>query len=75
MSVADLEKEKSSHDEDVFNRPSNERRKSSMSRRKNSAYEDPFSKSYDEEEGEVNETEIDFQSLEWWYVANTHNVH
>ncbi|KAI5201856.1 amino acid transporter [Aureobasidium subglaciale] len=65
MSFEDPEKRESlDHGDDVV-RPSGERRKSSMSRRKNSAYEDPFARKESVDEGEIQDAEIDYQSLEW----------
>ncbi|KAI5194977.1 hypothetical protein E4T38_09304 [Aureobasidium subglaciale] len=69
MSFEDPEKRESlDHGDDVV-RPSGERRKSSMSRRKNSAYEDPFARKESVDEGEIQDAEIDYQSLEWWQAS------
>lgn len=68
MSFEDPEKKDSLDHGDDISRPDTGRRKSSMSRRKNSAYEDPFSRKEDVDEGEMQDAEIDYQSMEWWYV-------
>lgn len=68
MSFEDPEKKESSDHGDDISRPDTGRRRSSMSRRKNSAYEDPFSRKEDVDEGEMQDAEIDYQSMEWWYV-------
>lgn len=68
MSFEDSEKKESlDHGDDVV-RPELEtgRRKSSMSRRKNSAYEDPFARKESVDEGDIQDAEIDYQSMEWW---------
>jgi hypothetical protein len=66
MSFEDPEKKESLDHDEYTPRPTTERRKSSMSRRKNSAYEDPFARKESVDEGEVQDAEIDYQSLEWW---------
>lgn len=68
MSFEDPEKKESlDHGDDVGRlETGNERRKSSMSRRKNSAYEDPFARKESVDEGDIQDAEIDYQSMEWW---------
>jgi hypothetical protein len=66
MSFEDPEKRESLDHDDAVSRPASGRRKSSMSRRKNSAYEDPFSRKESVDEGEIKDAEIDYQSMEWW---------
>ncbi|THX33420.1 amino acid transporter [Aureobasidium pullulans] len=69
MSFEDPEKKDSLDHGDDISRPDTGRRKSSMSRRKNSAYEDPFSRKEDVDEGEMQDAEIDYQSMEWWQAS------
>lgn len=69
MSFEDPEKKDSIDHDDEASRPSTGRRKSSMSRRKNSQYEDPFARKESVDEGEVQDAEIDYQSLEWWQAS------
>lgn len=68
MYANDPEKLEEPKQSDDISRPETGRRKSSMSRRKNSAYEDPFSRANSVDAGDVKDAEIDYQSLEWWYV-------
>jgi hypothetical protein len=69
MSFEDPEKKESLDHDEYASRPATGRRKSSMSRRQNSAYEDPFSRKESVDEGEVKDAEIDYQSLEWWQAS------
>lgn len=69
MSFEDPEKKDIIDHDDNASRPSTGRRKSSMSRRKNSQYEDPFARQESVDEGEVQDAEIDYQSLEWWQAS------
>ncbi|KAI4758679.1 amino acid transporter [Aureobasidium sp. EXF-3400] len=69
MSFEDPEKRESLEHDDAVSRPASGRRKSSMSRRKNSAYEDPFSRKESVDEGEIKDAEIDYQSMEWWQAS------
>jgi len=69
MSFEDPEKKDSIDHDDDISRPTSGRRKSSMSRRKNSAYEDPFARKESVDEGEIQDAEIDYQSLEWWQAS------
>ncbi|KAG9678998.1 amino acid transporter, partial [Aureobasidium melanogenum] len=69
MSFEDPEKKESLDHGDDDIRPETGRRKSSMSRRKNSAYEDPFARKESVDEGDIEDAEIDYQSMEWWQAA------
>ncbi|KAG9835515.1 hypothetical protein KCU98_g10988, partial [Aureobasidium melanogenum] len=69
MSFEDPEKKESLDHGDDDIRPETGRRKSSMSRRKNSAYEDPFARKESVDEGDIQDAEIDYQSMEWWQAA------
>lgn len=69
MSFEEPEKRDSLGNDDDVSRPSTGRRKSSMSRRKNSQYEDPFARKESVDEGEIQDAEIDYQSLEWWQAS------
>lgn len=68
MSLEDPEKKESLDQGNDVVRPGLEtgRRKSSMSRRRNSAYEDPFARKESIDDGDIQDAEIDYQSMEWW---------